>query len=152
MAPHATITASARIAASPQRVYAIIADYRDGHPRILPKEFSGLTVEQGGVGAGTIIRFQMNVFGMTQKFRGMVTEPEPGRVLVETYLEGNGGVTTFTVDPDTNVGGSEVTISTELPVKAGLFGAIERAISVSYLRSIYVRELALLKSCAESQA
>jgi hypothetical protein len=49
------VVASAHIAAAPAQVYAIIANYREGHPRILPKEFSGLTVEQGGIGAGTII-------------------------------------------------------------------------------------------------
>ncbi len=68
------------------RVYAIIADYRNGHPHILPKQFRNLTVEQGGVGAGTIIRFEVRVFGQTQHFRAVVSEPEPGRVLVEENL------------------------------------------------------------------
>ena len=37
-------------------VYALLADYRDGHPRILPPAFSDLTVLRGGTGAGTVIR------------------------------------------------------------------------------------------------
>src|SRR5438045_3283999 len=93
-----TITASARMDAAPEKLYAIIADYHEGHPRILPKQFSGLKVEKGGVGAGTVIRFQMRAFGATRNFRGEVTEPEPGRVLVETYLEPNPSVTTFRVN------------------------------------------------------
>jgi hypothetical protein len=32
-------------------VYDTIADYHIGHPRILPRHFSGLTVEEGGIGA-----------------------------------------------------------------------------------------------------
>ena len=128
--------------AKPARVYATIANYREGHPRILPKQFSGLTVEKGGVGAGTVIRFQMRAFGRTQSFRGVVTEPEPGRVLVETYQEPNPSATTFTVNP---VGaGSEVVISTELPVRGGLLGSIERALSERYLLPIYREELELL--------
>ncbi|MBV9688683.1 MAG: hypothetical protein JO202_03125, partial [Ktedonobacteraceae bacterium] len=40
--------------AHPEDVYATIADYRQGHPNILPKEIYDLQVEQGGYGAGTI--------------------------------------------------------------------------------------------------
>ena len=43
------ISASALIQAPAQQVYAIIADYGNGHPRILPKPyFVSPTVEQGG--------------------------------------------------------------------------------------------------------
>ena len=93
------VSASATIPARRERVYSLIADYNDGHPRILPKQFMSLVVEQGGVGAGTIIRFQMRVFGKKQTFRAAITEPERGRVLVETDLDTNGAVTTFTVNP-----------------------------------------------------
>lgn len=42
-------SASADLAASPEVVYGILADYRDEHPHILPKRyFSALTVEQDG--------------------------------------------------------------------------------------------------------
>jgi len=84
---------------TPERVYTTIADYRNRHARILPEEFSGLTVERGGIGDGTIIRFQMRVFGRTQTFRAAITEPEPGRVLVETNLGTNGAITTRFLRP-----------------------------------------------------
>jgi hypothetical protein len=111
--------------AAPERVYATIANYHTGHPRILPKEFSGMAVESGGVGAGTVIRFNMRVFGKTQAFRAVVTEPQPGRVLVETYRDSSAAVTTFIVDPSAIPGKSVATISTELRVRAGITGAIE---------------------------
>ena len=135
------ISASAIIPARRERVYSLIANYRDGHARILPRQFSGLMVEQGGIGAGTVIRFQMRVLGKTQVFRAIVTEPEAGRVLVETYLDGNGAVTTFTVDPGTAPADSRVTISTELPVRSGVAGWIERKLSALLLRPIYRKEL-----------
>lgn len=136
-----TVSASAVIPARRDRVYSLIANYREGHPRILPKQFTSLVVEQGGTGAGTIIRFQMSVFGKKQIFRAAITEPEPGHVLVETGLDANGAVTTFTVNPGTAPADSHVTISTELPVRTGVLGRIERAFSTMLLRPIYVKEL-----------
>jgi len=135
------VSASAIIPARRERVYSLIANYRDGHPRILPKQFSNLVVEQGGVGAGTVIRFQMSVFGKKQTFRAAITEPEPGRVLVETDLDTNGAVTTFTVNPGTAPADSNVTISTELPARSGFLGSIERKLATLLLRPIYVKEL-----------
>ncbi len=136
-----TVSASAVIPARCQRVYSLIANYNDGHPRLLPKQFTGLIVEQGGVGAGTVIRFQMSVFGRKQTFRAAITEPEPGRVLVETDLDSNGAVTTFTVNPGGAPADSHVTISTELPVRSGFLGKVERTLTTLLLRPIYVKEL-----------
>ncbi len=135
------VSASAVIPARHDQIYSLLANYHDGHPRIVPKQFSNLAVEQGGIGAGTIIRFQMSVFGRKQNLRAAVTEPEPGRVLVETYIDNNGAVTTFTVDPGTAPADSRVTISTELPVRGGFLGHIERAFATMLLRPIYVKEL-----------
>ena len=91
-------SASSRIEAPPARVYSIIADYNQHHPRIVPPEyFKSLEVEEGGVGAGTSIRVTMRVMGTTITFRHIVSEPEPGRVLVESDADGN-SVTSFTVD------------------------------------------------------
>jgi hypothetical protein len=135
------ITASAVIPARRERVYSLIANYKDGHPRILPKQFTSLTVEEGGIGTGTVIRCQMRVLGKKQAFRAAITEPEPGRVLVETNLAAGSWITTFTVNPGTAPADSHVTISTELPVRSGFLGCIERTFSTLLLRPMYVKEL-----------
>jgi hypothetical protein len=142
------ITASALIPARRERVYALLANYRDGHPRILPPQFSGLVVEQGGVGEGTVIRFQLSVLGKKQNFRAAISEPEPGRVLVETFLEPAGTVTTFTVDPGSAPADCRVTISTEIPTKPGFMGTVEKLFSGLLLRPIYAKELANLAHVA----
>jgi hypothetical protein len=142
------ITTTALVAAPPARVYSIIADYREGHPNILPREFSEMKVEQGGVGAGTVIRFKLRVFWWKQTFRAAITEPQPGRILVETDLDANGAITTFIVEPDATSERTKVTITTELSVRRGLAGSVERYLSTRLLRPIYVRELALLASHA----
>ena len=135
------VSVSAIIPARRERVYSLLANYHDGHARILPKQFSHLVVEQGGVGAGTVIRFQLRLLGRKQHLRAAITEPEPGRVLVETHLDGSGAVTTFTVSPGHAPADSNVTISTVLPVRAGVLGIMERKFSTLLLRPMYRREL-----------
>jgi hypothetical protein len=135
------ISASAIIPARRERVYSLLANYHDGHARILPKQFSGLVVEEGGIGSGTVIRFQMTLLGRKQTFHAAVTEPEPGRLLVETYFDPAGTITTFTVDPGTAPADSNVTISTELPVRNGILGSMEKISATLLLRPIYRKEL-----------
>ena len=146
------IAVSALIQAPAQQVYAIIADYRNGHPRILPKPyFVSLTVEQGGVGAGTVVTFQMKVMGSLRTFHSVITEPEPGRVLVETDSKA-GTVTTFTVDPRDNGRQAFVTITTDLQMRDGFFGKAQGWMTARLLRPIYVRELEQLAAMATTQA
>jgi hypothetical protein len=142
------ITASSIIAAPPGRVYAILADYREGHASILPSQFTSMAVEHGGLGAGTIIRFTIRLLGRRQTFRAAITEPEPGRVLVETGLDENGAVTTFIVDQGSTPGQSRATITTRLKVRGGLVGRVERFFSTRLLYPVYVRELELLRARA----
>jgi uncharacterized protein YndB with AHSA1/START domain len=150
--PQHTISAAALIPAPPQQVYTIIADYRDGHPHILPKpHFVSLAVEQGGVGAGTVIRFQMRLMGRLQTFRATITEPEPGRALVETDMQ-TGAVTTFTVEPRDDAQQAAVTITTTTSVREGLLGRLEGWLMTRLLRPIYVQELAQLADVAAQRA
>lgn len=142
---------SALISAAPQDLYAILADYHQGHPAILPRPpFVSLTVEEGGRGAGTIIRVHMRVMGKLQTFRAVVTEPEPGRVLVEQNDDGY--VTTFTVDPRAEGRQAYVTITTEITGRAGMRGTLERWFVSRLLRPVYVKELALLQAVATTRA
>jgi hypothetical protein len=135
-----TVKASARVSAPAELVYGIIADYRNGHPHILPKQyFEWLEVEQGERGEGTVIRFQMRVLGQSRVLRAVVTEPEPGRVLVESDTGGAGPVTTFTVEPDGE--GSRVSFSTALTSAGGPVGLLERFVLGRVLRRIFTREL-----------
>jgi len=138
---HVEVTADIR-AAAPE-VLRMIADYRAGHTRIIPPQyFRNLEVEQGGCGEGTIIRYDMIAFGKTTHARARVTEPRPGRVLVETDLDRD-IVSTFTVEP-VDASRSRVTIATDLPTRTGVVGWIERAIMRSYLHRVFIAELAQL--------
>ena len=146
-----SVGATARVQAPPERVYGIIADYHVGHPAILPKQFTSLDVEAGGTGAGTVIRCEMRVLGQKQVFRAAVTEPQPGRVLVETIIEGDPLVTTFTVEPADSGRACDVTISSVIEQKPGLRGTIERFLSPRILEPIYREELRLLNEYAKGR-
>ena len=138
--------ASHEIDARPDAVYNVLADYRTGHPAILPKPYFGdLTVEAGGRGAGTIIRFTMHVLGTQRTFRQVVSEPQPGRVLMETD-EAGGITTTFTVEPLDGGKRSRVTITTEAPASSGLRGLVERVLNPRVLGDIYRKELRQLEA------
>ena len=147
--PRVDVSASRAIAAPPAVVYGIIADYHLGHPSILPpKWFGPLTVVEGGVGAGTRIRFSMKGLGPERPMEGIVAEPEPGRVLTETY-PATGGVTTFVVEPDG--AGSRVTFRTTWQAR-GLAGFLERLAAPGFLRRVYKDELDQLQILAEAKA
>jgi len=132
---------SAMIDETPEKVYAVLADYREGHPRILPKKyFTDISVERGGNGEGTIVNVSMSVMGVEQKFHFEISEPAPGRILVETD-EAAGVVTTFKVEPSDGGRRSLVTIVTRAKASKGIKGKIERLVNPLITRHIYKIEL-----------
>jgi hypothetical protein len=145
MAPY-SVSDTRRINAPAARIYGLIADYHRGHPTILPKQFSNLRVDSGsGVGAGTTIRFEVTVMGRTDRYKALVSEPEPGRVLVEKNVEPNDSVTTFIVDPVDGGRAADVTIRTELNARPGVLGVIEKFLIKRVMPGMYAEELRLLE-------
>ena len=144
-------SASSRIEAPSALVYSIIADYNQHHPRIVPPEyFKSLKVEEGGIGAGTRIHVTMRVMGNTITFRHIISEPEPGRVLVESDPDG-GSATTFTVDPIDSGTATLLTITTDFTTqRSGLLGRLERFLTIRTLQRIYKKEIALIGKYAQT--
>jgi hypothetical protein len=136
------------IGAPASQVYHYIADFREHHHRFLPPAYSAFVVEIGGVGAGTVIRFNANVGGRERTIRTRVAEPEPGRVLTETEVD-TGMTTAFTVTPAGE--GCRVRIETSWQPAGGLSGWIERLLAPGLLRSLYAEELSLLDRYAREQ-
>ena len=148
------VKTSAVLAARAGDVYATIADYREGHPKILPKEnLYDLQVEQGGYGAGTVHRFKARILGVEQPFYQIVSEPEPGRVLVEQDIDSvQNVVTTFTVMPLGEGRKSKVEISTTMNASPGIKGFFERFFVFPVVfPSIYRKELKLLEAIAQKR-
>ena len=144
-AVQATLRAAAErtIEAPAELAYHLIADFREHHPKILPAAFSGFRVEAGGLGAGTVARFDLRLSGRTRAVRMRVDEPEPGRVLTESDL-GTGAVTTFTVEPAAP--GARVRIETAWrPAGGGLAGLVERLAAPRLLGRLYAEEIDALE-------
>jgi hypothetical protein len=142
------VEVSELIDSRPEVLYAIFADYLESHPAILPKPyFTALTVEQGGIGAGTVVQVHMAVMGVKKAYHLVVSEPEPGRVLVETD-EAAGVVTTFTIEPLNGGNKSRVTITTDSRPSPGIAGVIEKVLNPPISRRIYKQELRQLADYA----
>lgn len=145
-----TVTSTARINAPASVTYGVIADYRTGHPHILPpKYFRNLRVDAGGVGAGTHIRFEMGAMGSWREAGAVVSEPEPGRLLHEQVTTAP-IETTFIVEP-VDAGACDVTIATRMVHRGGIGGGLERLATTAFLRRVYRAELTLLDQVARSR-
>jgi hypothetical protein len=139
-----SVSTESTVAAPAERVYRILADYERHHPHILPPAIHDLVVEEGGVGEGTVIRFQTTLGGRTQRYRARIGEPEPGKTLQEDDLERD-LVTTFTVTPE----GSESRVRIEsMWSTPGLRGIVERLLAPRMLRAVYAEELLRLNRYA----
>ena len=142
------VASQRRIAAPASLVYTIIADFNTHHAKMLPPAFRDLRIVEGGVGAGTVITFDIVNGANVRHCRSEITEPEPGRVLVEED-RGNGTRTTFTVMPEG--AGSLVRIESAFRTSRGLRGIVEALIAPPVLRRLLAEELARLDSYARSQ-
>jgi hypothetical protein len=137
--------ASQIIDASPEEVYAVLRDYHVGHPAIVPKPYfeKVVIIEGSGTGAGTVIDVYMNVMGQKIVYHETVTEPEPGRVLVEAD-EKAGLKTTFIVDPVDGGQRTHITIASDWTRNPGIKGFMESLMNPSIGRRIFTKELAQL--------
>ncbi len=132
------------INAPPHQVYALLADYRVGHPSILPKPyFDDYQLEQGGEGVGTVVRVTLRVMGTETKFRLVVTEAEPGKLIKEADPDA-GTETVFTFTPSGDGSQTLLTIATDFTPTTGLRGLLERLMNPPITRRIYREQLGLI--------
>jgi uncharacterized protein YndB with AHSA1/START domain len=145
----AKVQASAErtIDAPADAVYGYLADMHQ-HPRFLPPAFSDFQVVEGGVGAGTVTTFAVTAGGRTRNYRMNVTEPAPGRTLVESDANSS-LVTTFSVEPQG--GKSLVRIHTSWDGAGGIGGFFEKTFAPGAMRRLYLDELDRLNTYAVQQ-
>jgi hypothetical protein len=142
-----TASAQATVAAPADVTYRLIADVAQ-RPKFLPDSFSGFEVVSGGVGEGTVHKFDFQAPGRPVRSYLMdVTEPEPGKVLVDTDRNSS-LVTRFTVTPQGQQ--CEVSITTTWTGAGGIGGFFERIFAPKALRGIYADELARLDAYART--
>jgi ribosome-associated toxin RatA of RatAB toxin-antitoxin module len=142
------VMAEGLVSAPADRVYQLLADHQEHHPKFLPSNFSNFEIEQGGIGAGTITTFTMTAGSRSRNYRMRVDEPEPGRVLTESDTTSS-LKTTWTVTPDGDR--CRVRIETRWDGAPGVGGFFERLFAPRALRGIYNDELRRLDRYARDQ-
>jgi hypothetical protein len=145
---HFRFSAQRLINAPAPVVYHCLADYREHHRPggILPPAYTRLDVLEGGVGEGTVIRFTVSLAGRATTRTQLVSEPEPGHVLVES---GDGEGSTFTVEPR----GDRTFVRIDTVLNAsGLEGWLLPLFAPRLMRPLYADELARLEHLAQAHA
>ena len=146
---HVVVASAERTIDAPaDEVYRYLADMQL-HSRFLPPPFYDFQVEERGAGTGSVVRFKINFAGGIRELRMQVTEPEPGRALVQTDTNGSGLVTTFTVTPQGEQ--ARVNITSRFDGETGVAGVVERIIAPRRLHRVYAEELARLDAYAREQ-
>jgi hypothetical protein len=143
------ISAERLIDAPADVVYTCIADYQHHHrpsPGFLPSAFHDQQIIRGGFGDGTLIRFSMTLAGRARTLTTEITEPEPGRVLVESDAQVR---TVFTVEPV----GRQCRVRFDTVMQArGLEGIMLRLFARRLLEPLYADEQARLEDYARAVA
>jgi len=139
-----TFGAERLIDAPAEVIYHLIADYRVHHrpEGFLPPAFSDQEILRGGVGEGTELRYTLTAGNRPRVVTSVISEPEPGRRLVETAP---GIETTVIVEPA--AGGSRVRFDTVLE-ESGVQGLLTRLFAARLIAPIYEDELDRLEALA----
>ncbi|MFK0284815.1 SRPBCC family protein [Streptomyces sp. NPDC090499] len=146
---HVVVASAERTIDAPaDEIYRYLADMHL-HSRFLPPPFYDFHIEGGGVGTGSVVRFKIDFAGGVRELRMQVTEPEPGRTLVQTDTGGSGLVTTFTVTPQGEQ--ALVNITSRFHGESGVAGFVERIIAPRRLHRVHGKELARLDAYAREQ-
>ncbi|WP_405011094.1 SRPBCC family protein [Kitasatospora sp. NBC_01539] len=128
--------------ASPKRVYEALADYATVRPRLLPEQYSGFEVREGGTGAGTVVHWRLQA--TEKRVRDCVftvTEPRP-ETLVETDANSS-MVITWTVTA-AGEGAARVVVDASWQGAGGVGGFFERTFAPKGLNRIHGALLARL--------
>ncbi|MDX3096510.1 SRPBCC family protein [Streptomyces sp. ME01-24h] len=140
-------TTQREIAASPESVFAALADYEGTRQRLLPGQYSEYEVREGGSGAGTLVHWKLQA--TEKRVRDClleVTEPTPGQ-LVESDRNST-MVTTWTVTP-AGEGRAKAVVTSTWTGAGGIGGFFERTFAPKGLNRIHDEVLARLAAETE---
>lgn len=137
-----TVEASAErviAAAIPDHLYDLLADYREGRPKVLPDAFDDYRVESGGFGAGTVVTYTLRAAKRERPYRLEVSEPDddpgPGRVLREDDTTSSFSQT-WTFEP-AETGGTLLRIACSWDGAGGIGGFFEGIFAPKGLNRLY---------------
>ena len=127
-----TARASKQLAAPPDRVLAVLRDYRNARKPLLPDNYTAYRVEAGGSGTGTVIAYHFAAGGRERDYR-LGVEEEAGVLVERDQLSSY--VSRWTVARDD--AGSQVTLEASWQGAGGIGGVFERTFAPLGLRRIF---------------
>jgi len=129
------------INATPEAVLAAVADYSGVRPKILPEQYSGYQVLEGGQGAGTVATWKLQA--TKSRVRDVKADVDvAGRTVIEKDANST-MVTNWTVAPAGT--GSTVTVKTSWTGAGGVKGFFEKTFAPLGLKKIQAATLENLK-------
>ncbi|HEU5356559.1 MAG TPA: SRPBCC family protein [Actinocrinis sp.] len=138
---------SRQVGASAQAVFEALADYATVRPKILPAQYSDYVVREGGVGAGTVVSWQLAATQRrTRSVLARVSQPV-ALTLVEAD-ENSSMRVTWTVSGQGDV--ALVTVEAVWNGAQGVGGFFERTFAPKGLNRIHDQVLAGLASYVEA--
>jgi hypothetical protein len=131
--------------AEPEKVYAILSDYKNERPRLLTPNFLDYKVEQGGQGAGTVVSYRLHAANRERPYKIRVSAAQPNSLLVEQD-ENSSLVTKWSLSPFHAGQRTKVLVSTTWEGGTGVGGFFERTFAPLGVRNIYNAILAKLSN------
>ena len=126
---------SRQVDAPAQAVFDALADYAGVRPRILPSQYSGFAVREGGTGAGTVAQWRLQATSKRARdVVATVSEPAP-LTLVETDANSS-MVLTWSVAAR-GAAASAVTVEAVWDGAGGVGGIFERTFAPKGLNRIH---------------
>lgn len=141
---HIHVKKERMIDARPEAVYEALADYKGQRKQMLTPNFLDYTIERGGRGGGTMLRYRLQAAGRERPYHISVQEPVKGQVLVERDTNSS-LVTTWSVAPVKDGDKSRVSVESEWTGGSGVKGFFERTFAPLGLRRIYDTMLSRLE-------
>ena len=132
------------INAMPEEVYTFLKDYTK-RPQILTENYLNYKVEEGGIGAGTVVTYRQHAARRERAYPIQVSDPGTGKTLQESDT-GSSLVTTWTMTPEANGQKTHVQIASDWEGGQGIGGFFERTFAPLGLRRIYTEILGKLAS------
>ncbi len=147
---HIYVKSEQVIDASPEEVYAVLKDYKQKRPQILPPNYLDYAVEQGGVGTGTVIDYRLKAGGRERPYTMQVDETVKGKVITERDTNSS-LVTRWSLLPLKEGKQTQVSLATEWEGGSGIGGFFERTFAPMGLRQIYGSMLSKLASSLQKE-
>jgi hypothetical protein len=133
---HIQVKSERLVNASPENIYTALIDYVNKRPQILTPNFMDYSVEKGGHGKGTIVRYRLHAANRERDYHLRIDEPVKGKIITEQDTNST-LVNTWTLAAANGGTSTRVSVITEWEGGHGVKGFFERTFAPMGVKGIY---------------